>query len=114
MRIIRVLVALTATLLVAACSSDDEATSDTPTSTIAGRGATVGEIGKPVERTDGAYKITLVNVVDPGVCDTYGKAISPSDTGDRLLVANYLFETSDIPLKSAYLAPADFYTVTGQ
>jgi hypothetical protein len=119
MRITSLFVALIATLLVASCSSDDEAassssTSSSPTSTIAGRGATVGQIGKAVERTDGAYKITLVSVVDPGVCDTYDTARSPGDTGDRLLVATFDFETSDIPLDGAYLATMDFYSVTEQ
>ena len=119
MRVTGLFVALIATLLVASCSAGDEAassstTSGSPTSTIAGRGATVGQIGKPVERTDRAYKVTLASVVDPGVCDTDGTASSPSDTGDRLLVASFVFETSDIPLDSAYLAPADFYSVTDQ
>ena len=119
MRITRLFVAVIATLLVASCSSDDQVTSSSstsgsPTSTIAGRGATVGQFGKPIERTDDAYKITLASVVDPGVCDTNGTANSPSDTGDRLLVATFVFGTSNIPLDSAYLAATDFYSVTDQ
>ncbi len=119
MRIPGLSFALIATLLIASCSSDDggsssSPTSSSPTSTSAGRGATVGQIGKPVERTDGAYKITLVGAVDPGVCDSVGTAGPPSDAVDRLLVATFILETSDIPLDSAYLATPDFYTVTDQ
>ncbi|PZU00034.1 MAG: hypothetical protein DI630_15585 [Gordonia sp. (in: high G+C Gram-positive bacteria)] len=119
MRLTGFVVALIATLLIASCSSDDESTSSSPTSTsptstTAGRGATVGQIGKPAQRVDGAYKITLISVVDPGVCDTENTARPPSDTGDRLLVATFVFETSNIPLDGAYLATTNFYSVTDQ
>jgi hypothetical protein len=119
MRFASLFVALVATVLVASCSTNDNATSSSqtsssPTSTIAGRGATVGQIGKPVERNDGAYTITLKSVVDPGVCDTSGTTRSPSDSGDRLLVATFVLETSETPLDGAYLATTDFYSVTDQ
>ncbi|MBY6676512.1 hypothetical protein HQ314_06255 [Rhodococcus sp. BP-332] len=114
MRITTTVVAFVAMLLVASCSSNDQSSSNPPTSKVAGRGATTGRIGEPIERMDGAYKITLESIVNPGICDTYGAASSPIDTGDELLVATFALETAAIPLTGTYLATADFYTVTGQ
>jgi hypothetical protein len=84
MRITTTVVAFVAMLLVASCSSNDQSSSNPPTSKVAGRGATTGRIGEPIERMDGAYKITLESIVNPGFCDTYGAASSPIDTGQTV------------------------------
>lgn len=119
MRIARLCIALIAALSVASCASGDEGVSSSstlrsPTTTVDGRGATAARIGEPVERADGAYKITLEGVVDPGDCASSSTARSSSDTNDRLLVARFVFETSGIPLDGEFLATTDFYTVTEQ
>lgn len=117
MRTPSLFVALAATFLIASCSSDSHTGSSSPTSgsstsTIVGRGATVGEIGEPVERSDGAYKLTLVSGEFSGVCEATPE--SPGDTDNRTLVATFALETSNTPLKGEYLSPSDFYSVTGQ
>ncbi|MGX6508305.1 hypothetical protein [Rhodococcus sp. SJ-2] len=107
-----------AALLLAACSSGSDpepAPSEPAVTTPAqeGRGAAQASIGEPVQRADGGYTLTLTNVTERTDCDTYGEERSPADTGDKLIVAEFLFETSSAPLPSHYLMPLEFYSVTG-
>lgn len=104
-------------LLLAGCSSGEDTTpgaTETTTSTQAGneRGATEASVGQPVQRADGAYTITADSFVEPTGCDTYGEDKSPADTGERLVLASFTFESHDVPLTRSYLMPMDFYSVT--
>lgn len=122
-RFAAILLAAGVALIVPACSGggDDAApspvtgTSQTTVTVPAGntRGAVESAIGEPVQRADGSYTLTATSFTDPGLCDTYGVDRSPADTGDRLILARFTFQTGSTPLSGSYLNPMDFYSVTG-
>lgn len=112
-----VLTTTAALLLLAGCSSDEQprptpGTTSAAPSTGNPRGATIATLGEPVQRADGAYVITADNVIEPTGCDTYGEDRSPAETGSRLLLATFTFESRNTPLTGSYLMPTDFYSVT--